>query len=134
MFVTAAVCVLEPATGIFTVANAGHPLPYVRDRAGTVTALGEADGRPLGLDPTVRFTQHRYELDAGDTVVLYTDGVIEALSPDQQVYGDDRLTALMRRAPGDAAGMCRAIDRDVVRYAAGAAQSDDVTILCLTRM
>src|SRR5579864_5759216 len=79
MFVTLALIVIDLAKGHLMVASAGHPLPMVRGATGEVSDIGKTGDKPLGLDDTAEFAQHDYEIDRGDRVVLYTDGVIEAL-------------------------------------------------------
>ena len=133
MFVTAAVGVLDPAGGWLDLSSAGHPPPFVRDASGAVTPLGRAGDKPLGLDPHARFGQNRYQLEAGDTLVLYTDGVTEALDPANRLYSEARLMETLRRAPGEAGGILRAIGGDMASFVSGAPQSDDVTIICLGR-
>jgi serine phosphatase RsbU (regulator of sigma subunit) len=134
MFVTLAMLVLEPLTGQLTVASAGHPLPLVRDAAGGISSLGEIGDTPLGMNPDAVFSEHQYEMEPGDRVILYTDGVVEALNTRGQVYGDDRLREVAARpAPGPDA-LVRAIDDDVRAFAAGQPQSDDVTIVGFERV
>jgi serine phosphatase RsbU (regulator of sigma subunit)/pSer/pThr/pTyr-binding forkhead associated (FHA) protein len=133
MFVTAAIGVLSPERGWLDIASAGHPPPYVRDPAGAVVPLGRAGDSPLGLNPTARYGQNRYQLEVGDTLVLYTDGVTEALDPQNRVYSEGRLVDTIGRGPGKAERLLRNIDADIAKFVNGAPQSDDVTILCLTR-
>src|SRR5215510_13010876 len=90
MFVTVALAVIHPLDASLTVASAGHPLPLVRDASGAVTPVGSSGDKPLGLDENAAFREFRYEMDPGDGVVLYTDGVIEALNRENERYGDDR--------------------------------------------
>ena len=133
MFVTAAVAVLSPERGWLDLASAGHPPPYVRDQAGAVVPLGRAGDSPLGINPSARYGQNRYQLEAGDTMVLYTDGVTEALDPENRVYSEGRLVETIGRGPGKADRLLRAIDADVGKFVSGAPQSDDVTIMCIGR-
>jgi sigma-B regulation protein RsbU (phosphoserine phosphatase) len=135
MFVTAAMAVLDPATGTLALASAGHPPPLVRGRDGTVTTLGGAvdSDCPLGLNADVRFSERESRLAPGDVLVMYTDGVVEALDVSQQIFGEPRLIDAIRQAPGDAPAVCRAIVDAVRQFVGSAPQSDDVTILCLGR-
>ena len=133
MFVTAAVAVIDAQSGKFTIANAGHPLPFARDRSGHVSALGQADGPAIGMVPGARFHDHEYELDSGDVVVFYTDGVIEALNPQKEMFGESGLMDSLRRSSGDPPGAVQRIATDVYRFAGSAPQSDDVTIVSVGR-
>ncbi|MGE5244852.1 MAG: SpoIIE family protein phosphatase [Betaproteobacteria bacterium] len=133
MFVTAVLAVLEARTGRFSIASAGHPLPLARDRAGSVAPVGRTGGSPLGMVAGATFEEHQYEIEPGDAVVLYTDGVTEALNPSRELFGDTRLTAAIHRAAPAPAALVRALDVDLQAFASGAAQSDDVTIVAFGR-
>jgi sigma-B regulation protein RsbU (phosphoserine phosphatase) len=115
------------------VACAGHPLPFARDRAGQVATLGETGGSALGLKPGARFREHQYELDGGDVVTFYTDGVIEALSPQKTMYGEPRLIEALGRCDGTASDAVRTVGGDVREFVGSEPQSDDVTILSIGR-
>jgi serine phosphatase RsbU (regulator of sigma subunit) len=133
MFVTLALAVIDPAAGRLTVASAGHPLPLVRDAAGAVSPIGETGDMALGLDDAATFREHVYAMDAGDAVVLYTDGVGEAMNRKLDLYGDERLAAAITAAGAGARAIVRTIDGDVRAFADGHPQSDDVTIVCFER-
>jgi len=133
MFVTAAVAVLDGRGGRFTVASAGHPLPFARDRSGHVSPLGRADGPAIGMVPGARFHDHEYELDTGDVVVFYTDGVIEALNSQKEMFGESGLLDSLRRSNGDPAAAVQTIAGDVYQFTGSAPQSDDVTIVSVGR-
>jgi sigma-B regulation protein RsbU (phosphoserine phosphatase) len=133
MFVTAAVAVVNGRSGRFTIASAGHPPPLARDRSGQVAALGQADGPAVGMVPGARFHDHEYELDSGDVVVFYTDGVIEALNPQKEMFGESGLIDSLQRSSGGSTGAVQKIATDVYRFAGSAPQSDDVTIVSVGR-
>jgi serine phosphatase RsbU (regulator of sigma subunit) len=133
MFVTLALAVIDPAQKRVTIASAGHPLPIVRDASGRVTPIGRAGDAPLGVSPDSRFRQFEYEIDAGDAVLLYTDGVIEALNGANELYGQERLSQAFAGGAADAAGLVGGIASSVRRFSGSTPQSDDVTIVCFTR-
>jgi len=133
MFVTLALTVIDLAKGHLMVASAGHPLPLVRDRTGEVAEIGKTGDGPLGLDENAEFSQHDYEIDRGDRVVLFTDGVIEALNRADELYGDPRLNEAVRRPAADAEVAVLQITADVRAFAGGRAQSDDITVVCFER-
>lgn len=133
MFVTLALAVINPRSGRLSVASAGHPLPLVRDAAGHVTDIGRIGDKPLGVDERAEFTQYEYEIDPGDSVVLFTDGVVEALNRDHELYGDQRLIATVGRAGSGADQLVQAISSDVREFVKGHPQSDDVTVVCFDR-
>ena len=93
MFVTCLYGVLEPATGRFVFANAGHNLPYVRS-AGGVTEL-RATGLPLGLMPGVATTRPRARSRPATRMLLSSDGLVEAHGPGREMYGFPRLREAM---------------------------------------
>jgi len=133
MFVTLALAVIDLTKGHLMVASAGHPLPLVRDATGEVAELGKTGDGPLGLDESAQFSQHDYEIDKGDRVVLFTDGVIEALNRADELYGDPRLNEAVRRPAASAEAVVHLITTDVRAFADGRAQSDDITVLCFER-
>src|SRR6187401_2955737 len=89
MFVTCLFAILDPATGHIVLANAGHNLPYVRTGAGVVEL--RATGMPLGLLPDIVYEETEGIIAPGSNVLLYSDGLVEAHDPAQQMYGFPRL-------------------------------------------
>jgi serine phosphatase RsbU (regulator of sigma subunit) len=134
MFVTLALTIIDARTSRLTVASAGHPLPIVRDAAGHVMTIGHAGDAPLGVDANARFAQHVYEFDRGDTVVLFTDGVIEALNVGNELYGIERLIDTVAGCGTAApAAVVQTIGESVTTFAGTLEQSDDVTVVCFQR-
>ena len=93
MFVTCFYAVLDPATGHLRYANAGHDVPY-RYTADGVVEL-RATGMPLGLMPGMKYEEKETILDFGEYVLLYSDGLVEAHSPERDMFGFPRLQELM---------------------------------------
>jgi serine phosphatase RsbU (regulator of sigma subunit) len=93
MFVTCFYGVLDPRSGSFSYANAGHDLPYVR-RGGDADEL-MARGMPLGLMPGMGYEENEIKLGAGDRALFYSDGVVEAHNPEGEMFGFPRLRALV---------------------------------------
>ena len=131
MFVTCLYGILEPATGRFVVANAGHNLPYLR----TGTDVGElrATGLPLGLLPGMRYEITEAIVPGGADLLLYSDGLVEAHAPDGSMYGFPRLRASFGRGRSgnelidDLVGdLRRFTGRDWE-------QEDDITVVTLRR-
>jgi sigma-B regulation protein RsbU (phosphoserine phosphatase) len=133
MFATLAVVVIDPAAGTIELANAGHPPPFVRRRDGRVTPLGRPGGSPLGLDPEAVFQQTRCDLLPGDALVLYTDGVIEALNAKQELFDEKRTIEAIRASDGTVDGILASLRASIDAFVGRAPQSDDVTMLCLRR-
>jgi serine phosphatase RsbU (regulator of sigma subunit)/anti-sigma regulatory factor (Ser/Thr protein kinase) len=95
MFVTCLYAVLEPSTGTIRYANAGHNLPYVRTDDGIVELY--ATGMPLGLMPGMTYEENVTTLKPGQSVLLYSDGLIEAHDAHGAMFGFPRLKALMHQ-------------------------------------
>jgi serine phosphatase RsbU (regulator of sigma subunit) len=114
-----------------TLANGGHPPPLVLRDGGGVEVVDRATGTLLGLFPDATIAEEKLELGPGDAIVLYTDGVIEARSPDGDEYGQDRLEDLLARGAGRTAdGIARRVELAVIDHQAERTL-DDVAILVL---
>ena len=133
MFVTVALLVLDPARGELKVSLAGHPSPLARDAAGHIVELGRTGGSPLGVTEDATFAQDSYTLDRSDVVVVFSDGVTEALDKKKALFGDDRFAASVKRAVPKPSAVKDAVLEDVDAFVAGAPQSDDLTLVCFGR-
>lgn len=132
-FITAFFGILDPGTGEFAYVNAGHNHPYLFNEGGVVPL--DSGGLILGVMPTTfPYEEGRVRMEPGDLLVLYTDGVSECLDPDRQEYGDDRLQSLFlgTREIG-AEEAIELTSEDLRRFARGAQQSDDITLVVLRR-
>jgi sigma-B regulation protein RsbU (phosphoserine phosphatase) len=133
LFVTVFYCLFDPTTGMLTYANGGHNPPYVRRADGTIEPMSGSIGLVLGVMPGVAYPDHSIQLQAGDRLVLYTDGVTEAFNPANEAYGPERLIAeLKAHGDGPAAALVERICRSVTSFAGAAPQSDDITLTVLT--
>lgn len=132
-FVTAFYAVLDPKTRQFTFARAGHNPPrIVRD--GGVYSLEQIGALPLGVVPDQEFEECTIALDSGDLLVLYTDGVTEAMAPgsDDQTFGTSRFDELLVECGGCGAAEC--VDRIRARlaeFSGGAPPTDDQTLIAM---
>jgi len=132
-FVTFLLCVLDPQQNTLEIVNAGH-LPPLRLRAGVVTKLGIAEaGPPLGYDPTQHYELFSTPLEEVDTLILYTDGISEARSPADTIYGTQRVCKIVADGPADVEVLGLKILDSVERFVAGRAQCDDVCLLAFGR-
>ena len=98
MFVTCLYGVLDPASGLLRFANAGHDVPYVKTADG-VEEL-RARGMPLGLMPGMKYEEKEAVLAPGESVLLHSDGIVEAHDPDREMFGFPRLKETVADAPG----------------------------------
>jgi len=132
LFVTVFYGILDPVSGQLQYSNAGHTPPLIRRRDGSVDWLKGSDGLMLGVMPGAKYVTHTLNLEAGDRLVLYTDGVTEAFNATAEAYGEQRLVAEVKACGGGpAAAVVESICRSVSQFAGGAAQSDDITLSVL---
>ncbi len=130
MFATLLYVELDTASGKLTLCNAGHLPPIVRKADGSLVRLAAASGAPLGMLPGMKFTQESALIGPGDTVVLSTDGIIEAMNSREELYGYERFEALLRKKAADPAALKDAIIADVNRFTGLSPQHDDMTLVC----
>jgi serine phosphatase RsbU (regulator of sigma subunit) len=132
MFVTCFYGVLDPRTGGFAYANAGHDLPYVR-RGGNAEEL-RARGMPLGLMPGMRYEEKEIILRAGDRALFYSDGLVEAHNPEGEMFGFPRLQALVaEHAEGEP--LVDFLLKELYSFVGeGWEQEDDITLVTLQRV
>ncbi len=127
LFITVFCGRLDLATGDFTYASGGQNPPLLRRASGELVEL-DADGMPAGFLPTIQYEEKKLRLSAGDLVVLYTDGVVEAEGTDGTLFGEDRLRNVVEKS-GDApaSSVVGAIFEGLDQH--GGHQADDVTLL-----
>lgn len=131
MFVTFFCAILNVATGELEYSNAGHNLPYVLAE-GSVSALSPTGGMALGVTETAQFKSNRILLKPGDRLVLYTDGVTEATDRNDDQFSELRLEkSLLAMNCNTSQKVVVELVAQVHRFAGGAPQSDDITLLVL---
>jgi serine phosphatase RsbU (regulator of sigma subunit) len=123
---------IDPATGRLIYVNAGHNPPYLYDRDGRRTL--DSTAVVLGMIEGLPFPEASAELRAGSRLLLYTDGVTEAENRAGEQFGDERLVAAIGGpGPSEPAGALDAIIAAVVRFRGTAQQSDDITMMLVSR-
>ncbi len=135
MFTTMVYCSLDLTQNVVRFANAAHTTLLLR-RNGEVSTLDHPEARsmPLGIEPKLEVGEAQLQLLPGDTLLLYTDGLIEARSVSGELYGQDRLAASFGMAPTGAQPARLALDAilgDLDRFVGDAPQSDDQTVVCI---
>jgi anti-sigma regulatory factor (Ser/Thr protein kinase) len=131
MFVTCLYAILDPQTGCLRYANAGHNLPYRR----TETGINElrATGMPLGLMPEMSYDENETLLEPGESVLFYSDGLVEAHNPEREMFSFGRLKELMRVHPGGSK-LVEFLLTELVNFTGDDwEQEDDVTFVTLER-
>jgi anti-sigma regulatory factor (Ser/Thr protein kinase) len=129
MFVTCLLAVLDPENGRIIYANAGHDVPY-HHTSGEVEEL-RATGMPLGLMPGMTYEEKETTLNPGDTVLFYSDGLVEAHAPDREMFGFPRLKEMMGEHPGGAPLVDYLLDELATFTGPSWEQEDDVTLVVL---
>ena len=134
MFVTCLYAILNPRSGRLRYANAGQDLPYQRHkgRPGDTSEL-RATGMPLGLMPGMAYEEKEAMLEAGDSILFYTDGLVEAHDPQREMFGIPRLQGFIGAHPGGAP-MIDFLLSELARFTGEEwEQEDDITLVTLQR-
>ncbi len=131
MFVTLALLILEPEKRKLTIASAGHMPPLLRTDDGSVSELEIPGNIPLGVFENNQYVESEHFLKPGDCVLLYTDGVTEAMNQEGELFGSKRLKQVMASSGNHPGEILSAINRAVAEHAAGFPPSDDLAMVCL---
>lgn len=134
-FITEWLAVIDLNTGLMQYINAGHNAPLMRHSGQQYEFINDKQPNlPLGAFDGLPYTVKTMQLQPGDELFLYTDGVSEAENPDAEIYGDDRLLAAINAIPDaeklEPKDVCTAISASLKTFVNGAEQSDDITMLC----
>jgi sigma-B regulation protein RsbU (phosphoserine phosphatase) len=130
MFVSLVLAVLNVRTGELQFSNAGHPAPFLLSERNPVTPLYGHGGVALGAWRGMKYQTTTYQLEPGDTLLFFTDGITEALNPEEQFYTAARLQRVLEGLTGRSANdVSRAVIHDVRTFGADHEQADDLTIL-----
>lgn len=130
-FTTAFIAEYEPASRALSYVNAGHNPPILRRKAGAIERL-QTGGIPLGIQQNAAYQSGMVTLEAGDWLVIFTDGVTEAENARAEEYGEPRLLTVLRANLAAAPQtLLNAIMMDLDRFVGDAPQHDDITLLLL---
>ncbi len=133
-FTTAFFAELDPAGGNLTYLNAGHNAPLLRRSSGTIERL-EIGGLPVGISAEVVYQAGTTALSPGDWLVIFTDGVVEAVNTRGEEYGESRLLRIVDTAASSTpAEMLKLLLADLDTYVGNTPQHDDMTCLMLKRL
>lgn len=132
MFATILCGVIDPASGVVRLANAGHTPPLIKGADGIVRFYHPTPGLVAGFMEDFVYVEEQLVLTPGDTLILYTDGVNEAMNGAGELFGDDRLMVAAGHSSSDCDSLIRNIAQAAEEFAAGAQQADDITLLCMT--
>jgi phosphoserine phosphatase RsbU/P len=132
MFVTVFYGILDITTGSFTYSNGGHNPPVLINNHGTPDMIPQTNNLLLGIMEGSEYLDKTITLNQGDTLFLYTDGITEAMNPDEEMYSDERLLHTLEGFRGsDTKDLLSQVIGDVTVFSSGADQSDDITCLGL---
>lgn len=130
MFVTLFLAILDIRTGNMVYTNGGHNPPLIRRADGTIAWLSDLHGPVVGVREEIQYKESRLEISRGDTMLLYTDGVTEAVNTDNRFYGTQKLEAILKGPENSSAEeLVHTVIRSVDDFSAGAKQADDITAL-----
>src|SRR3712207_6582065 len=135
MFITCLYAILDIESGRLVYANAGHDLPYWR-RAGTSESAQElrATGMPLGLMPGMGYEEKEIVLEKGESVLFYSDGLVEAHDPQREMFGFPRLQGMVGTHRSGGSSLIGFLLSELTRFVGeGWEQEDDITLLTLRR-
>jgi sigma-B regulation protein RsbU (phosphoserine phosphatase) len=134
MFVTLFCGMLDTATGDFTYANAGHNPPLLLDANGGAALLEVAKGLVAGFVEDARYREKSLHLVEGQSVLMYTDGVTEAMNTADECYAEERFLDIAgSRQWQDPLELIKAVREDIAAFVKQAPQADDITLLAMRR-
>ena len=132
-FITLFYAELDPESGAVSFLNAGHNPPLIVHAAGTVEQLASG-GLPLGIKADADYREGRTTLQMGDVLVIYSDGVTEAASPNGEEFGPTRLYEVVsRNVDASAAGIRDRIESALTKFSQGTQAADDITLVIVKR-
>ena len=131
MFVTVWLGILEISTGRIIASNAGHEYPVVCRKGGNFEVFKDKHGFVVGGYEDVKYKEYELDLQPGDKLFLYTDGVPEATDANKELFGTQRMLDALNSHNGSPAEVLRGVLESVNEFVATAEQFDDLTMLCL---
>ncbi len=133
-FVTFVLVLLDPETGRIDVVNGGHMSPLFRSADGSFFEFpDDTVGLPVGIVDGYPFESVTRTLERGETALIITDGVDEAMNPAGELFTKKRVKDFLMNGPADAAELGKALLKEVRTHAAGREQNDDITIMTFGR-
>ncbi len=133
MFVTAFYGMLDLKSGILTYTNAGHNPPYALKGSGELITIEPTEDLVVGVIDGITYHEKEIELEKGDQLFLFTDGVTEAVNNKGDLYTELRLESALKNAQNLSVGeLVNRISKDLSQFTDGAAQSDDITMMAVS--
>jgi sigma-B regulation protein RsbU (phosphoserine phosphatase) len=133
MFITVFMAILDLRNGRMKYANAGHNPTYVKRKSGEITMLDNISGPVVGAMEGISYTEEEVGLEIGDVVLMYTDGVTEAMDRSGKLFSDERLaTFFAEQAYKSSEAYVDGISKAVMEFEKEKEQADDITVMVLT--
>ena len=133
MFATLFFGVINPLSGIMAYINAGHEPVFVVDSSGVKKRLATT-GPAVGMMLDMKFEIQQVQIEPGDILIGYTDGVIEALAPNGDFFTRKRLTSILEKSPSSVSDLVERIKTSLSTHIHNAPPSDDITMLAVQRL
>jgi len=134
-FATACMVAINMGRSTASIYGAGHPPPYlICEKRGTLSPVAVRNGLPLGVDENSEFDRFDLTLDSGDSLVLYTDGITDAVDGKGDFFGAARLEEVLRTHHGQPDALVTAVAQAVADFSTGQPQTDDQSILVVRKM
>jgi sigma-B regulation protein RsbU (phosphoserine phosphatase) len=134
MFTSLFFGILNPGTGIFTYINGGHEPPLIISSTGGIKRKLKPTGPVVGTKTNVKFSTNQVEIEPGDILIGYTDGVTEALAPNGELFGRKQLLSLLEQPSVSAPDIIDKIKACLSNFINDAQQSDDITLIAVQRL
>ena len=134
-FITCLIMIIDPESQQLTLVNAGHLSPLRRTPSGQVVPIGAVEsGMPLGILADQKFQQTKYDLQPGESWLVFTDGVTEAMRSPKEIYGNKRLSEFFAKSSTKIDETVKAVVADVEAFVEGRPQSDDICMVGFQRL
>ncbi len=133
-FVTLFIGILDPASGALLYINGGHEPPIIMGADGSRKAELATTGPAVGIFPNVGFEIEQAQLDPGDTIFCYTDGVTDARNPQRAFFGEERVQQLLAQPAPSASKLLQRFETNIQAHIGSALQFDDITMLAVRRI
>ena len=136
IFVSLFCGIMDLQTGIIDFCNAGHNFPFLYRSDGQLTDMQNQHGTPLGLVEGQKYKSDTLELQSGDALILYTDGISEERNSEGELFGEERLKNMVAELDiksMSAKKVCKTVIKTVKKFNGDTKQDDDITIFCLKR-
>ena len=131
-FITLFYGILELESRTLIYSSAGHNYPLVFREGGNVRQRLESTGLPCGITEDTLYDEAQIELRSGDTALFYTDGITEAMNPDEEILGEEGLMNIVsENLPLDSASLVSNVHKELVEFVGNATQYDDLTLMVL---